>query len=293
MPLLERRDDDVVYLHIAYIGLKNANGATPFYVKMYYNHLTNFASNSLSYDVVVFGTTVFTGTYDCADGLGYVGDTFTAYFDGLQVYCSVNGINTYTGEFSGDTSRSYKLISWAQIYNELTPSITFNRVKFYPTGLLGLTGSTGSTGPRSLSNTIYYGLKGNINATSSGAWMWPGTQSVSSGIFPDPGTPPAFYYIQQPCTLSGIYAALKTAPTGTGTSLTLTVQKTDSTNVNASPYVAPTNTLFTVTFGRTDLVKQLYSGTVQFNAGDRLHLYVTYAGTGNLARDITCQLNLF
>ena len=141
--------------------------------------------------------------------------------------------------------------------------------------------------------TLYYGLKGNISSAGSGAWIWPGTQAVLSGTFPDPSTPPAFYTINQPCILLGMSATLNTAPTGTDTNLTLTVQKTEVANINADPYVAPTDTIFTVTFGSTDVMKQLYDGSVKFNSGDRLHLYLTYNGTGNTSRDITCQLYMF
>jgi len=567
------------YPNLAYMGLKNSNGDNSFKIYMY-------NTDAVHYDIVIFNTTVFTGTYTFADGAGYSGDIFTAYFDGSNVYCNINGTNVYSGSFSNDSSRIYKLISWPETHDNL--SITFNQVKFYPAGLLGPTGSSAqgtsssnrgniaivdavygddstasvgglpfatvdtalayvsygqevlvlpgtynlysslyipngvtlrgsgenvsiiqfinvgypvtfvtindnctiediafiltsnsnnattligwmfnegtptatsqihrcsmtmdnssidasiytevygvisygsggisggvidhtiftkncisstnitvssngagikrgifiptssvltirdtnvlvNTPPTSTSTgtyigvetndsnnlgsiqirsssiaacphssgsftaadisqttpvitniptylalpgiqvgpgtdlvtksanskgfstyiyptTIYYGLKGNITSAGSGAWMWPGTQAISAGTFPDPGTPPAFYRIQQPCLLSGMSAALNVAPTGTGASLTLTVQKTLAANVNASPYVAPTNTIFTVTFGPTDVVKQFYNGSVQFNSGDRLHLYVTYAGSGNTAHDITCQLDMF
>jgi hypothetical protein len=566
------------YPNLAYMGLKNSNGDNSFKIYMY-------NIGTVRYDIIIFNTTVYTGTYTFADGSGYTGDIFNAYFDGSNVYCNINGTNVYSGSFSNDSSRIYKLISWPETHDNL--SITFNQVKFYPAGLLGPTGSSAqgtssnrgniaivdavygddstasvgglpfatvdialfyvvygqevlvlpgtyniysslyiptgvtlrgsgenvsiiqfinvgypvtfvtindnctiediafiltsnssnattligwmfnegtptatsqihrcsmtmdnssidasiytevygvisygsggisggvidptiffkncisstnitvssngagikrgifiptssvltirdtnvlvNTPPTSTSTgtyigvetndsnnlgsiqirsssiaacphssgsftaadisqttpaitniptylalpgiqvgpgtdlvtksanskgfstyiyptTIYYGLKGNITSAGSGAWMWPGTQAVSAGTFPDPGTPPAFYRIQQPCLLSGMSAALNVAPTGTGASLTLTVQKTLAANVNASPYVAPTNTIFTVTFGPTDVVKQFYNGSVQFNSGDRLHLYVTYAGSGNTAHDITCQLDMF
>jgi hypothetical protein len=69
--------------------------------------------------------------------------------------------------------------------------------------------------------TVYYGLKGNISGAGSG-YLWPGTQAVSGGTFPDPGLPAAYYRVQQPSLISGISASLNIAPGGTNT-LTLSV----------------------------------------------------------------------
>jgi hypothetical protein len=136
---------------------------------------------------------------------------------------------------------------------------------------------------------IYYGLKGTISSAPSGGYLWPGTQAISAGVFPDPGTPAAYFRIQQPSILFGMSASLNIS-TGTGNTVTLTVRKTTAATVPNGP---PTNTIFTVTFtdGITDLT--FYNGSVNFNTGDRIHLYLTYTGSPNLAHDITCQLDLF
>lgn len=63
---------------------------------------------------------------------------------------------------------------------------------------------------------VYYGLKGNVTSATSG-YLWPGTQQISAGSFPDNGLPAAFFRAQQPCLISGMSASLNTAPGGTNT----------------------------------------------------------------------------
>jgi len=69
---------------------------------------------------------------------------------------------------------------------------------------------------------IYYGLRGNVSSAPAG-WLWPGTTAASAGVFPDIGTPPAYFRIQQPTIISGISGALNVAPS-VGGSVTLSVQ---------------------------------------------------------------------
>jgi hypothetical protein len=60
------------------------------------------------------------------------------------------------------------------------------------------------------------------------------------------------------------------------------------------PGGSPVNTIFTVTFGPTDVGKTFYNGSVQFQIGDRLHVFVNYTGgNGNTAHDLSVQLDLF
>jgi hypothetical protein len=55
-----------------------------------------------------------------------------------------------------------------------------------------------------------------------------------------------------------------------------------------------TDTLFTVTFGAADVVKNFYNGSVNLNTGDRIHLQLSYTGgNGNAAHDLTVQLDMF
>jgi hypothetical protein len=127
-------------------------------------------------------------------------------------------------------------------------------------------------------------LKGAVKNLADG-YLWPGTQAVSNNNFPDSSTPPAFYRIQQPTILSGLSAALATAP-GTGNSMTVLVQYTP---VGGSI----TSTLFTVTFGATDTSKSFYNASQNLNSGDRLHVYLSGMTGNNSATDFSLQLDLF
>jgi hypothetical protein len=134
---------------------------------------------------------------------------------------------------------------------------------------------------------VYYGLKGMIKDATNGAYLWPGTQAITGGIFPDSGTPPAYYRIQQPCLLSGISAGLNQVA-GTGYSVTLLVKYTPIATGTV------TDTPFTVTFGAADLVQNFYNASVRLATGDRIHLYITYTGNNaNIAHDLTVQLDTF
>ena len=137
-------------------------------------------------------------------------------------------------------------------------------------------------------STIYYGLRGDIKDATNGAYLWPGTQAISNNLFPDPGTTaPAYYRVQQPLLISGISAGLNTAP-GTGHSVTLLVKYTPIATGTV------TDTVFTVTFGETDLVKNFYDGSLRLATGDRIHLYITYTGANaNTAHDLTVQIDTY
>ena len=132
--------------------------------------------------------------------------------------------------------------------------------------------------------TLFYGLKGGIKNIADG-YLWLGTQAVSNNNFPDSSTPPAFYRIQQPTILSGLSAALTTAP-GTGHSIVVLVQYTPVGGTI-------TSTLFTVTFGATDTTKSFYSSSQNLNSGDRLHVYLSGITGNNSATDFSLQLDLF
>jgi hypothetical protein len=134
--------------------------------------------------------------------------------------------------------------------------------------------------------TIYYGLRGDVKNASNNAYLWPGTQNISNNIFPDPGTPLAYYRIQQPALIAGFYVSLNGAPGGTN-SVTFTVRYTPSGG-------SVTSTVFTVTLTGTQTVGSFYNGSVRLNRGDQVHLLMSYTGNNaNNAHDITAQIDVF
>jgi hypothetical protein len=136
--------------------------------------------------------------------------------------------------------------------------------------------------------TVYYGLRGDLKNGTSGGYMWPGTMVAAAGGsgFPDTGTPAAYYRVQQPSILTGLSCGLSGAP-GTGHTLTVLVRVTPNGGSIA-------DTVFTTTFGATDLLHTFYSGSVNLAPGDRVHVQVTYTGgNGNDAHDLTVQLDMF
>jgi len=136
--------------------------------------------------------------------------------------------------------------------------------------------------------TLYYGLRGDLKNGSSGAYMWPGTQAVSGGVFPDPtAIYPAYYRAQQPFILSGLSAHLVGAP-GTGRSTTVQIRRTPVGGTIAD--VAG----YSVTLSGSETDKSLYSISQTFGAGDLIHVYLTYTGNNsNTSHDLTVQLDLF
>lgn len=127
---------------------------------------------------------------------------------------------------------------------------------------------------------IYYGLRGNLNSAPSGGWLWPGTTSVSAGVFPDTGTPPPYFRIQQPTLISGITASLNVSPSAG--SITLSVQYTPI--ANQEPNLGPatftgsiSGTLLTIIGAITGIVQigQLVTGSGVLN-----RTYIT-SGSGS------------
>ena len=136
---------------------------------------------------------------------------------------------------------------------------------------------------------IYYGLKGDLKSGSSAAYLWPGTMAISA-TFPDPGAPPgtpaAYYRVQQPSLISGIAGSISNPP-GTGHTVTLLIRVTP---LNGTI----TNTPFTITFSATDTNMTFYNASYRVTTGDKIHAYLTYTGAnGNTAHDLTLQVDMF
>jgi hypothetical protein len=143
--------------------------------------------------------------------------------------------------------------------------------------------------------TLFYGAIGTLNisgnpGTGTPAHLWPGSLIVhgSGGQFiqyPDITSPPPYYRVQQPLILSGMSAALVTAP-GTGHTTTLTVRRTPAGGSIA-------NTVYVLTFTNSTTVLSKYDASVNFAAGDYLHLRISYDAAGNTTHDVSVQLDLF
>jgi hypothetical protein len=140
--------------------------------------------------------------------------------------------------------------------------------------------------------SVYYGLKGDlVTGGSSNAYLWPGTQQATNNTFPDPDTTlPAFYSLQQPAILSGMRVACATGPGLVGGpyySTIFTVYKTPKNGTIAS-------TIYSIPIVDGSTIGTKYDGSVDFAAGDKVHLNVTYTGgNANTTHDITAQLDFF
>ena len=132
--------------------------------------------------------------------------------------------------------------------------------------------------------TIYYGLKGALSTASTDGYLWPGTQIIKAGDFPDTSTPPSHYRIQQPCLLSGLSVALNTAPS-TNQFVTITMQYTP---VGGSLTTTP----FTVTLGANETNNTFYNSSVRLTTGDKLHAHMTCSGAST-ATDLSVQVDMF
>jgi hypothetical protein len=137
---------------------------------------------------------------------------------------------------------------------------------------------------------IYYGLRGPIKNITGAGYLWPGTQLITAGRYPDTTTPAAYFRIQQPALLSGLSVGLNTAASS-GHAVTISVYY--SPNVIPIP-TNPTPTAFTVTLANASVFESYYNSSVSLNTGDRVHVYISYTGNNeNTAEDITVQLDLF
>ena len=143
--------------------------------------------------------------------------------------------------------------------------------------------------------TLFYGAMGTLNTsgnpgTGTPAYLWPGSVIIhSSGgqfiQYPDVSTPAASYRVQQPLILSGMSASLNVSP-GTGHSTTITVRKTPS-----GGSIADTVYSLVLSNATTSLTK--YDASVNFAAGDYIHLRISYDAAGNTTQDISVQLDCF
>jgi hypothetical protein len=138
-------------------------------------------------------------------------------------------------------------------------------------------------------NTLFYGLRGDINNGATTGYLWPGVQVASGGGngFPDTGLSAPYYRIQERCMLAGISASLATAA-GVGNTVTVLVQYTPISTGTI------TTTPFTVVFNSTATSGSFYDSSITLNTGDKLHVYISFTGgNANTAHDVTVQVDLF
>jgi hypothetical protein len=146
--------------------------------------------------------------------------------------------------------------------------------------------------------TLFYGALGTLRSSGigvTGGYLWPGTVTIhSSGgqftQYPDTTTPAARYRVQQPLILSGMMVNVVTAPGGTPTAstTTITVRKTPVGGTIAS-------TVYSLILSGTTTTLTKYDASVNFAAGDFLHVFIAYTdgSQNNATHDVTVQLDLF
>jgi hypothetical protein len=146
--------------------------------------------------------------------------------------------------------------------------------------------------------TLFYGALGTLRNSGigvTGGYLWLGTVTIhSSGgqftQYPDTTTPAARYRVQQPLILSGMSVNVVTAPGGTPTAstTTITVRKTPVGGTIAS-------TVYSLILSGTTTTLAKYDASVNFAAGDFLHVFIAYTdgSQNNATHDVTVQLDLF
>jgi hypothetical protein len=143
--------------------------------------------------------------------------------------------------------------------------------------------------PASYSSTIYYGLKGLIANGSNNGFLWPGTQVIAAGVFPDPTIDPcpAYYTVQSACLLTSVVCSLRSPTTSSNDTVTFQVMYTPV----GSTREAPESYALLLAIGQQTAA--VYDSSIHLNPGDRIHVQMYYTGSGNIAADPSVQINLF
>jgi hypothetical protein len=141
--------------------------------------------------------------------------------------------------------------------------------------------------------TLFYGAIGTLNTAGNpgvNAYLWLGSVTIHNSVgqfiqYPDTTATPPYYRVQQPLILSGMTASLVVGP-GTGHTTTLTVRKTPSGGSIA-------DTVFSLVFSNALTILSKYDASVNFAAGDYIHLRISYDAAANATQDVSVQLDLF
>jgi hypothetical protein len=142
--------------------------------------------------------------------------------------------------------------------------------------------------------TLLFGGLGQITNTTTGYLIPNVIQFSNSGATRYPTLYPRFSYrVQQPLIVSGMMVKVGAAPGGTPTAHTATFTLCKNVPTNVSDPTSPTayTTIFTLTLTGTELTKSFYNGSVNFNAGDSLIVYMT-TDSADLS-DVAIQVDCF
>ena len=191
----------------------------------------------------------------------------------------------YTGAISGTTltisvvtygsvAVGQSVLGYGVIINTYIVSGSGNTWTVYPSQTISSTSITGGSPVASFT--------GSLSST---------TLTVTSAV---PATLAIGQYINGTGIAAGTYITA-----GSGTTWTLSATQTTASGL-ALTTIGPipagnsaTGNYFSITFGSNDTSKKFYNASQRLNIGDRVHLYISYAGSGNLAHDLTTQLDLF
>ena len=135
--------------------------------------------------------------------------------------------------------------------------------------------------------TLFFGGLEAISNVISG-YLVPGSIPFKSSSPKYPSEFPRLSYrVQQPLIVSGFTCKVGVTPE-TGTSVTFTVCK-NVPNGNTTP--TGYTTIFTLTLASGELTKSFYNGSVNFNSGDTIIVYMTT--TSSHLSDISLQVDCF
>jgi len=209
--------------------------------------------------------------------------TATVYYTPTVTTASTAAL--YTGAISGTTLTvsgvTYGSVAVGQ--SVLGYGVTIN------TYIVSGSGSTWTVYPsQTISSTSITG--GSPVASFTGSFSST-TLTVTSAV---PATLAIGQYINGTGIAAGTYI---TAGSGTTWTLSATTVGSGLALTTIGPIPAgnsATGNYFSITFGSNDISKKFYNASQRLNNGDRVHLYISYAaGSGNLAHDLTTQLDFF
>ena len=236
--------------------------------------------------------------------------TISATLNGPTFVTGVQTLTTSSGLTSGVSSTILVVVaSWATSGN-ITVTGTGRPCGFMVTGMPVVFNTSFGGAGGIVAGTKYYvltigGAPGytafQVTTTYSGStavtFSAAGTGSYNAVVWPL-FSPPAYYRIQQPFILCGMMTSLNlpaniTGATATSTNMSLFVCRTPvNSDLQQGVVIIPA---YTQTYNdATTIVQTYFNSTQTFNVGDRVHVFLTYAGGAAMtAQDVTVQLDFF